>query len=449
MNIDMKYIYVVIALLLTACGDPELVLTEPVPADGGLRFVATDGTRVSDEMIYAQFEYGEYVGCVIAKMENGQPVYMANSRWEYQGGVLIPQRLNPGTGWVNVKETNGQGAVPTDALLIAIDKSKSGDGFLKLVDTFNYAFYFYYPYYDDDWMLFSLNWTMQANGSLERCDLPYMPYHPNFQQMGGDVSANSLYNDADKWLMTGEVAQTYAGHSTTNTFSHYGWTAWPAFVCINQNDNYATPDVASSVHRRANNSNYMWTACTADTDHPALPINQTTATHTFPLVFHKKMAAIEIISADVITNVSIDAPDGLVVGRPLNLQTGTTGQYTPSTDVWTMPQQDKGVINHFITGYDWNQGGKPIYAVYPLRPRYMGLADGQHHRRLILPTQPFTGGQLSFTLSGTNYTLHIGEKMPKLEENKLYIIRLDHQGSYSLIINDWVDDQKNILLDQS
>lgn len=452
-----QYLLYICALLLAACADEVTPPTAPQPA-GSMCFTVEAGeTRVKDDMYRATFQNGDKVGCVIAAKQNGNIAYQVNSEWEVHDGNLLPKYVNKCTQcWMADQDHSMQDGVPsTDAdgniiqgtdmdLLIAKDLQRDPQGtkgYIKLLQTYDYCFYFYYPYLSEQVMIDTLRHDKMWSG-LERTNLPYVLYDKTLS--ASDFAQSDIatwHTNAHRYIPVGPANssdwQCGSGHKH---FMQYNWTAYPAFVCLNQNENKRNPEAVDNYTRPLTFSNWMWTSATVDTRDASQPINQTTATHTFPLVFHKKMGAIEIISQDPITNAQIDAPEGLVSGVRLNLQTGVVSQYTYNSN-GSVPE--KACRTHFTR----DGGGVDSY---PFQPHNLGRrSDNLYHKRLILPPQTFKSATLTFTLLGLQHTIAIGQNIKQIEENKLYIIRLDRQGDPTFIIRNWQDDEKDILLDLS
>lgn len=460
-----QYLLYICAILLAACTDEVAPPKAPQPA-GAMCFTVEAGeTRVKDDMYRATFQNGDKVGCVIAVKENGAWAFKTRSQWHYQDGALIPdsvwktvtttQQIDHGT-WTETKSETKTGYFPiiavdpTDEDYIMLDPARDATkGYFQLTKAnTEYGFFFVYPLLTDDIMMGRVkdNKVATRDGGLLWSDLPFVLYEAGLDRTLFSLNNSaSIYSNLHRFVTVGPFDSQNVQQSNTS-FYHYDWHHYPAFVCLNQNDTQNSPDRNNDETRgwlrRIMFSNWMWTRAVADTRDASQPITQTTAVHTYPLVFHKKMGAIEIISQDPLTNVSIDATNtnGLTSGIELNMETGALTNYVHSEHDWlNTTWQSKACVMH-------NSVGSYVY-----RPRnwVTKRADNLYHQRLILPPQPFQSATMTFTLFGIQHTIAIGQNIKKIEENKLYIIRLDRQGDPSFIIRNWQDDQKDILLDLS
>ena len=120
---------IALSLLAGSCSENEITET----AKSQLRIeVGTTDSRVSYDALHSTFDEDDLIGCVIADISNGSPVYKSVSTWKYKSGILILQ--DDGTAsWESEKKW-----LTTDA-----------EGYLTLKNSeIKYAFYFFYPVYN-------------------------------------------------------------------------------------------------------------------------------------------------------------------------------------------------------------------------------------------------------------------------------------------------------------
>lgn len=467
MNISATAIIAALPLILAACvydsdgPDSEpLAPTAPTAPDtrGGLRFTAEGATRVQTDMYESGFETGDMIGCIIASKnpQTGEYTYQANTSWAYAGGLLIPKKIRKNNGsWANFADNTEANPAPQGSI-IARDCVRDPDhteGFLTLTENFAYAFFFYYPFHDDADILASLK-QMNAGDQLSKCNLPYAPVKSDGMQSYTQLPSNDwpkdskIYSTAPNFLMTGEANSADVNANGSNGFNQYAWTAYPLFVCYDQNDG-----PQATTHLRANNSDWLYTNYTADRNDPTLNITKQTATYPVDLKMRKKMAAIEIITDEEFPYLTInnDNTAGVRTGTAIDLRTGKLTDYQPNTN-WDATIFQKGFANR-IQRDSYRENNKQYwhYDNYPLTPRLLGvLTDQKQHRRIILPPQDFTAATMTFRIPSKNkeYTVRLGDRLPRLLENKLYIVRITSNVDIDIIIRNWQDDQKGVLLDE-
>lgn len=146
---------------------------------------------------------------------------------------------------------------------------------------------------------------------------------------------------------------------------------------------------------------------------------------TVSLVFKKKFATIEVDAETELQNIYfIKDTIGTIITKGANL---TTGEQTDLTyNVW---DPNKPVYMEAITPYKFDTDGKQY--------------------RLSIPPQEINGLHLAFTFSpygeSQNVDINLSEKLQKVEEGKIYYIKINKTGAPSIIIKDWEYGKYSIL----
>lgn len=450
----------VLTLCLVGCSADE-PLTPSVPEVKGesMRFTTSvsPGSRTVHTGMESSFVEGESVGCIIAvkdKNDNNNFQYKANSQWHYHvdghTGVLVLDNI-----WG--EKINAYGKYPQNEmtglkLLQRHPEYAEESGFLELLDeNASYAFYFYYPYIDNDILKQDLaeavtEWNQ--NRSKEFHTLPGFPQRILYKEPkcptgtndwdrtdNLDTSDQSLSNFIIYNNCVGEIYDKYKASgwgSNGLEITRYGWEQYPFFVNNTQR-----------TKRQFSNSDFLCVSYTANVDDKG-GVTKEHETRPVPLTFRRMNAAIELQSDVELPMNSVwfeNTETGIVRGRAINLRTGATSEYPNKRPNWDESNDDLLQRLSVVTKYKF----------YPL-PMDAGYdeanPDGAYKTyRLILPAQDNFKANLSFSLNGKSYTIDLSSQLTRLERNKLYIIRLNARGDWDIIIKPWQDDTSNILIE--
>lgn len=145
---------------------------------------------------------------------------------------------------------------------------------------------------------------------------------------------------------------------------------------------------------------------------------------TVSLVFKKKFATIEVDAETPLTNVSFINTNGTLITKKADLQTGELSDLTFQT--W---EQNTAQYKQDISPYKFDTDGKSY--------------------RLSIPPQDISGLHLKFTFRPNDYDQNIdidlSERLQKVEEGKIYYIKINKAGDPSIIILDWEYGKYSIL----
>lgn len=437
-------VFVVTILTITACTD-----TMGMPDDVSdienitISFQAnTPKSRAGYEELTSWFEKGDLIGCVIArktgKGEDATYEYVAKSKWEYRkDGFLILKGL---------KNKNENAEDIRTSKIICIDSKNNDDSYLKLQQDYDYAFFFYYPYVDDEIVRTDFLTHGRENVVNPYCSV-FIPGDPNWDSY-------HEFNNIQKTMLVGEVAENaeYAvAHK--NKLTRYSWTNYP--VCISPRQN---------TKEKVNASDFMWVRYIIDQatmNTVKDNITQKNANYKVDLEFKKKLAAIEVQSDMVISDVVFKRTQTymspIVQCKHIDLTTGKlenyagyeqngVGSYLPNTS-GSVETWGPNAINNwsYYLGLPTLKGELlQRYCTYiseEYKPfNYSG--NGKDYRMVFVP-QEFISNQkdlgFSFKMpSGETKTIDLSTKLSLIEENKLYIIHIDRKSNIEIIINDWV-----------
>jgi len=463
-------------LALSGCSDHELpeepvVPSEPVKA---LRFTVSNmkvGSRVSqnpDNIYKYKFDEGDKIGCVIAqKMDDGTFEYKANTVWKYRKDgylILIEEATDNGR---HAYESDDD--LPVDNSLVDdsydhnfefirrlsddTEHADADDRNLQLLQTadFNYAFFFYYPYISDKEIAYDYKNHLEYNAIEIPFSKTMYPAFPRWDDYHNFENIQYIYPMAP-------AGKEQLAHNFSNKqWERHSWRNFAAFVGELQDN-----------ERKLSLSDFMWTRYIMDYKENNKHINQETATYEVPLTFRKKFATIQVNSESPLSTVFFQGNEckfsaknqwyhqgnkylegGIRQGKCIDLQTGTMTDYTPLC--WDSSWDFNSAIYQFKSSFS-NECA--IYGVLPSVAcvndrQFMPIVDNSGKTaRIILPPQDNFEAKLHFKFTGkeTEYVIDLGEKLRKLEENKLYTINLLPIG-WDIIIRDWIEDKQGVLIE--
>lgn len=408
---------------LAACEDNALPAnsngTDGEAADLRFRVADRPDTRISYNGQSSTFNNDEAIGCIIATQSGGSYTYTANSKWHYTNGYLVLDEVFTWNyGW-DASASTSHYMKNSVANLIERETENSEDGYLNLIGTGTYAFYFYYPYIDSDLLTEDYQQAFDKfseDSSIPFYQLPEYPNRDNSQDLKHETSQwDQTLTEWDR-IKTTDYGNRYmlmgAADNTvqSNGIYTYAWTAYPCFTNHTQR-----------TQAQANNSDFLWVSVEG--------VSQ--AEHrTYNLWFNKKTATVAVDATEGIDNIYFTPQEenALVRGKQINLQDGLFTDYTPLASWETSPIQRAYMYfspSETLTPYH-NTGG-----------------DG-YHRITFVPQSSFRCN-LHFTLNGTAHTIDLSTEIPSLQEGYLYIIHINPAGQTTLEIVDWEQEHFEIL----
>jgi len=449
-------------LLLASCTADEPQVPDAQAPRQSLRFgvptLTGSVSRVTNDGVSATFDDNDNVGCVIAfRNSDGSYGFQATTRWHYCAStrMLVLDAI-----YDTDASKNCTSHTPTaDDVICRLPDTKENDGYVQLnSDGREYCFFFYYPFI--------------SSGLLMDDFLTYInqkdPYKLKAPFSGYRMVQNNNWN---QWSTDEKKEMTVTGmpDATTDYFydteytdatyrvhPHFDWKQFPCFASIAQ----------GSVDQ-LNNSNFMWVSYVMDQKDTSRPVTKEDEDthHTVNLQFRKKMAAIDLI----IDNAELSTADGdiyyrnipeeannynnngtysnyILVGRKLDLSTGLFSDYRQLFQDWQMGQAGYNnsteypcvKASHLCDSYEDNnyRGG-----YNKIRPCPLG--GGVY--RIILPPQSEFRCELHLKKNGVEHAINLYEKLPQLNENTLYTIRLIDTNQWTVVINDWADGDRLLI----
>lgn len=460
-------------LALSGCSKQELPDEPVVPSKpaNALRFgvadmkINTRATYDDNNILKTSFENGDKIGCVIAqKLSKESFEYKVNTEWTYQDGYLIlenelhPAAENSGSKDTKISHDKGE--------YIRRLRDKGGeyasadirDLSLEKND-FDYAFFFYYPFIDDETIINDFS-GIQAS---KRPDGLRVPFSQSFIPVSPDWDINAFYNNMDHIYVTGVMSKKVSKSAYQNKKTYYyPWNEFPCFASEWQD----TKELSER-------SDFMCVKYIVDQKDDSKNINTETATYEVKLQFRKKMAAIVVNSEipmanndngiffqnDVTTvdgaqnmwyngnGLNLYQSGGICLGKKIDIASGALSLYDiripltkfyPDKPLYEWSGQISSV-NYKVQEFSC-MTDKKLYP-YPNKDRTQF--------RLILPPQQNFDAKLHFRFGSkpnVEYVINLGEKLHELEENKLHIINLTPVG-WDIIIRDWILDHKGVLVE--
>ena len=403
--------------------------------------LSSSSRALSYDLMETSVDEGTLIGCVIAYANtDGSLQYVANSAWEYHTEGLLRKKLfNEANDPIDIDSWENTIILPAshpDAVNTAVEPSPYD---LTLKEGHNYAFYFYYPYFDEEAISKEFSAILPGNINLKTLNYPnpgedkdgeayQYTYYPN-----GDTNPIKPFNE--------KIAIWHIGNADTDATDHSkakraAWTQYKVTPMIDFRANTEADGIA-----RLNHSDFMYAAVT--TDNNGNPINTTNSHSPIPVVMKKQMATIDLCFAEKPTDLYISP--NLKDNKPLMPR---LKEFDLSTGSFTK--------TNYINIFDrWNGSLIQQCAAYasPIYPQYIGTSrelstDGlvdYHIYRVIL--MPQAAGELNcdikFTVGEKQFTLQNLQNNPLLSSLKggtYYKIRfskLEGDSGWHLVIDDW------------
>lgn len=440
----------IIIAMLSACSDSSAPELPQHPSAISFRLSAAELKPSSRSLTYNSLETsiteGTLIGCVIAYTNpDGSPQYAANSAWEYHHeGLLLTKLFDADNNPVDINSEANTIILPAshpDAVNTAVEPSPYD---LTLIDGHDYAFYFYYPYFDEEAISEEFSAILPGNINLKTLNYPnpgedkeegkeewrYIYYPQN-----GDTNPIKPFNE--------KIAIWHIGNADTDAndltkAKRAAWTQYKVTPMIDFRANTEADGIA-----RLNHSDFMYAAVTVDNG--GNPINTTNSHSPIPVVMKKQMATIDLCFAEQPSDLYISP--NLKDDKPLmprlkefNLSTGSFAK-TNYIDIF---DRFNGTLIQQCAAY-----ASPIYPQYIGTSRELstdGLVDYHVYRVVLMPQDV---GELNcdikFTVSDKQLTLKNLQNNPRLASLKggtYYKIRFSKTGADSgwhLEIDDWLE----------
>jgi len=433
------------ALWTAACSDDAPAPEAPADSDGTFCFtlspdrLAPESRAINYNGLNAEIENGTLVGCVIASLSaDGSPAYLANSAWEYYPQGLHLAKLFDPDG--NPLDLNDNGIIA---------HIEGDNHHLSLLNPdIDYAFYFYYPYIDEDVVTKKLSSAVSSGQSVNLTTLNY----PNTGEGKDDWQAfanatSSVFTLYNNYMLNPSVAKNDVT-GTDSKLKCSSWTKFPVAPMIDFRDDNDADKI-----ERLNNSDFMYAAVTA---FEGKAINVADTHSPIPVALRRQMVTIDLYFSE--------KPDDVFLKRGQ-----TKDQWNNTIDAKMPRVRDFDLSTGKFTGYyeykEW--GATPIIkrAIYnsEIRPLYLGTADEWsaslqktatfHIYRLIMAPQSASEFccDLFFYINGKE------EKLPNIQANPMlsslvsgtyYKLRFTPSANdtrWHLVIEDWRKGDETIL----
>lgn len=437
----------------------QLTITKDIALEmqtGGLRIMGAGCTAIkvtytavkpgglTYDGVHTQFTTGTLIGCVIAyknaEAEGGYE-YKANSCWAWHPeGLRLTKLFNADNAAIEINSdandilrhytTEELAAAAVDDPEIATDPRSPY--FLRLLDpTAEYAFFFYYPYVDEEILTKAVT---DANGNSDNLHYAKVNKYSGVSTdnsfapiVGANRIAKSGTNDA-------EYDPKYAS-----------WTRYPVAAL----DDYSKGDN----QKRLENSDFMHAIIDTSTKGKEIKYDNATSLGELPVVMSKKMVTIDLLFYEEPTEITLkpepNSSYAPAMMRTLDFDISTGNFLYPSSYTYNA---DGTGIHHILRYGQYNE-----YLI----PRNIGTETETqtnsttgvtestvlYKYRLILPPQK--NGELSYSLSfkinGQEKKLLNIEKNPLLSElksgyyYKLRFSKAEDDTGWHLQIEDWHD----------
>ena len=462
-------LHIIIPLLallpsLQGCSDAPL----PAMQKGLMSFsVGSADIEVMSRATYSglssSFEEGELIGCVIADLSSGTPEYLANSAWSYHTVESSPASFGSSIKLEKLfdKDNNAidisTGAntilrhLTTDELTEAeIDPADPlAPYYIKLLnETADYAFYFYYPYVDEEILKSEMTGTLNSNNQLV-IDFSQYPF-ANAKETQ-DSKTETIYNLLEEDQSKSKFIKDYV---LISPLSNDGTekngiltSSWKEYTC-GATMNFASDDEKIKL-KKLNNSDFMYEAVTMTEG--KLPINVANAKSEISVVMHKKMVTMDLYVLDDVIEGSLRLLPGAVNYKPsmwrLKRFDLSTGQFTSNlnyVDPWNGTTLEKN--SRYIS-----DSNRPIIPckIGEITETLAGQ-EAQHYTiyRVILPPQSASEFRcsLSFRAEGhekelTLNEMHQNSGIKSLQSGHYYKLRftkINEKYGFHLEIDDWI-----------
>lgn len=381
-------------------------------------------------------EQGTLIGCVIAYVNpDGTYEYAANSAWTYYPDGLMLTRIY---------DKDNTPLDPDDNDIIHHTAELTYSEYdLDIPDGHDYAFFFYYPYYDETTITRELD-AIATGNNIDPRKIPYTNGIETQSYAATYHNAISFFNDYFFNSVPGALEQLSMPSDAT-TLKRSAWTKYQVVPAID----FRSDDAADLA--RLNNSDFMYAAVTAWND---LPVNRENTHSVIPVTLKKQLATIDLCFTENPSDVYLE-PTGETVNWALQRMPRmkdfdfTTGTF---------------LSNNYVADYSpWGSSLLQKSAAYdsgsPIRPKYIGtyhewVAAGEtdfYVYRLIMMPQDKLFCNIKMTIGGRQLTLNDLQKNPKLASLKggtYYKIRFSKTGEdtgWHLDIDDWKDGGESTL----
>lgn len=262
-----------------------------------------------------------------------------------------------------------------------------------------------------------------SNGTPEYKTVATWKYQKGILMLQSDKTSN--WEQDGQWLKTDEEGNLTL---TNNNIKYAFYFFYPVGTSLPNQTEWsseywkkysASIETTQTTKANLNKSDFLWIKYDngiSASDQPQKTIS---------LVFKKKFATIEVDGDTELQNISfIKATKGAIITKGADL---TTGEQTDLTyNAW---DSKKPVFMNAITPYKFDTEGKKY--------------------RLSIPPQSIEGLHLNFTFSpygeSQNVDIDLSEKLQKVEEGKIYYIKINKTGAPSIIIKDWEYGKYSIL----
>lgn len=414
--------------------------------------------------VHTQFTTGTLIGCVIAyknaEAEGGYE-YKANSCWAWHPeGLRLTKLFNADNAAIEINSdandilrhytTEELAAAAVDDPEIATDPRSPY--FLRLLDpTAEYAFFFYYPYVDEE--ILTAEIAPNLNSTVKKkwengVEIEYTEYTYNLSRINCANSEESNTTPSEQVIdlsnLTGELLNKKlfkytisknGNEGTASTIVTMPWTEYPVGAMINYSQGNPT--------ERLNNSDFMYVSVkeTPKGD----PVTKDNAKNEISVVMQKKMVTMDLYVLTDVDETSLKLIPGPANSVPsmkrlkrFNLLTGEFGEDFYYQDPWH--------------GTDIEKNSRYATDVIPCKigtatETINGVATNYNVFRVIMPPQSASEFRcsLSFKVKESDKTLTLNEMhqnsgIKSLQSGyhyKLRFTKLNEQFGFHLDIVNW------------
>lgn len=382
--------------------------------------------------LHTQFIDGSLLGCVIAYKDpsaEGGYAYKANSCWTWhEEGLILTKLFDADNRQLDISDNPENTIIRhfTDEECAEIDKADDPlkSYFIKLLDeTAEYAFFFYYPYVDEEIITQAVT---DANGQKDN-----YPYEI-INQWGG-VSATNTLNPAVAF------DDTPSGDISTAP-----WTKFPVIPHY---------DFSTSVGRqRLENSDFMHAIVTTSTKGDAISKTNSTKLGNIPVELKKRMVTMDMLFSEEPTDIKI-TPGLNSSNQPAMIRTYdfdlSTGKFTGTYDYEAYKQSIERVARYSDPIKPYYVGTVKDFAKVTEEGVTKWVEKDFYCYRLVLAPQK--KGELlyslSFKVAGSNSELklqniQLNPLLAELKSGYYYRLRFTKAGAdtgWHLLIDDWKD----------
>lgn len=394
--------------------------------------------------LHTQFIDGSLLGCVIAYKDSSAEegyAYKANSCWTWhEEGLILTKLFDADNQQLDISD-NTIIRHFTDEECAEIDKADDPlkSYFIKLLDPdAEYAFFFYYPYVDEEIMTkaFTSSLGEKVNTWDPNCySISSIPYpltdYNDITKYNGEVLSAS---DINSRALIRPLGQMESVDDNTKLYR----AAWTAYPVATHTDN-SLGDKKARLH----NVDFMY--CKVTSTDESTPISAATAKSEIRVTMQKKLVTMDLY---VLQDVS---------GSSLKLRPGQSSDYTPAMRRIKRFDLCQGrFIDDFAYNNDniFNQNSRFSTDIIPCKigtssEMINGEPTAYDVYRVILPPQDASQFRcsLTFKVKGdgnerelTLHDMHQNSGIKSLQEGHYYKLRftkLNEQYGFHLDIDDW------------